>query len=144
MSLTALAQRSPQHSLCLSFLCHSAMDKSHTVKLFVGNLSEGTTPAALKDLFSRYAPVIEADIIKNFGFVHIDADAGRGKIDEILRELNGHDLNGSQIRVQKSTSGVRQKPGMSGDQCYRCGQGGHWSRECPQYPDHPDQGYGGG
>ena len=115
-----------------------------STKLFVGNLSEGTTPAALKDLFSRYAPVIEADIIKNFGFVHIDADAGRGKIDEILRELNGYDLNGSQIRVQKSTSGVRQKPGMSGDQCYRCGQNGHWSRECPQYPDDPHQGYGGG
>ena len=59
----------------------------------------------LQDLFNRFAPVIESDIIKNFGFVPIDADAGRGKIDEILRELNGYDLNGNQIRVQKSTSG---------------------------------------
>ena len=52
-------------------------------------------------------------------FVHIDADAGKNKINEILRELNGYNLNGSQIRVQQSTSGVRQKPGMGGDQCYR-------------------------
>ena len=52
-------------------------------------------------------------------FVHIDADAGKNKVNEILRELNGYNLNGSQIRVQQSTSGVRQKPGMGGDQCYR-------------------------
>ena len=36
-----------------------------------------------------------------------------------------------------STSGVRQRPGMGGDQCYRCGREGHWSKECPQYPDYP-------
>jgi RNA-binding protein 4 len=63
--------------------------------------------------------VIEADVIKNFGFVHIDADAGRNKVNEILKELNGYELNGNQIRVQLSTSGVRQKPGMGGDQCFR-------------------------
>ena len=51
--------------------------------------------------------------------MHIDADAGKNKVNEILRELNGSNLNGSQIRVQQSTSGVRQKPGMGGDQCYR-------------------------
>ena len=54
-----------------------------------------------------------------YSFVHIDADAGKNKVNEILRELNGYNLNGSQIRVQQSTSGVRQKPGMGGDQCYR-------------------------
>ncbi len=44
------------------------------------------------------------------------------------------DLNGSSIRVQMSTSGVRQKPGMAGDQCYRCGRPGHWSKECSGAP----------
>jgi len=97
-------------------------------KLFVGNLAEGTTNADLKELFARFAPVMEADVIRNYGFVHIDADAGKGKINEILRELNGYNLNGSQIRVQQSTSGVRQKPGMSGDQCYSGREGGRGGR----------------
>jgi len=120
-------------------------------KLFVGNLAEGTTDGELRQVFERFAPVMESDVIKNFGFVHIDADAGKNKVNEILRELNGYNLNGSQIRVQQSTSGVRQKPGMGGDQCYRCGREGHWSKECPQFPDHPghgpsqgDGGYGQG
>ncbi len=89
-------------------------------KLFVGNIKEGTTNQELREAFERFCPVLEADVIKNFGFVHIDAEEGRAKIEEIIRELNGFNLNGSQIRVQLSTSGVRQKPGMAGDQCYRC------------------------
>merc|ERR1712223_726520 len=112
-------------------------------KLFIGNIAEGTTNEELKSCFERFAGVLEADVIKNFGFVHIDANAGRQKVNEIIRELNGYNLNGNSIRVQMSTSGVRQRPGIGGDQCYRCGREGHWSKECPQYPDYPG-GFGGG
>ena len=58
-------------------------------------------------VFERYCTVIEADVIKNFGFVHIDAEVQRNKVNEILRELNGYNLKGNQIRVQLSTSGGR-------------------------------------
>ena len=58
-------------------------------------------------MFERYCTVIEADVIKNFGFVHIDAEVQRNKVNEILRELNGYNLKGNQIRVQLSTSGGR-------------------------------------
>jgi len=112
-------------------------------KLFIGNIAEGTTNEELKAVFESFAGVLEADVIKNYGFVHIDANAGRQKVNEIIRELNGYNLNGNSIRVQMSTSGVRQRPGMGGDQCYRCGREGHWSKECPQYPDYPPSGFGG-
>ncbi len=59
-------------------------------KLFVGNIKEGTTSQQLREIFEQMCPVLEADVIKNFGFVHVDADQGRGKIDEIVRELNGY------------------------------------------------------
>ena len=71
-------------------------------------------------LFDQFAEVLEADVIKNYGFVHIDANAGRQKVNEIIRELNGYSLNGSNIRVQMSTSGGRKPGGMGGgDQGYR-------------------------
>jgi len=116
-------------------------------KLFVGNVADGTTNQQLRELFETYSSVIEADTIpeKNYGFVHISADVGRGKVNQIVRELNGFELNGNRIRVQLSTSGVRQKPGMGGgDQCYRCGRDGHWSKECPRFPDGPPMGGRGG
>ena len=46
-------------------------------KLFIGNIAEGTTNDQLKSVFERFANVIEADVIKNYGFVHIDANAGK-------------------------------------------------------------------
>ena len=46
-------------------------------KLFIGNIAEGTTNKQLKSLFERFANVIEADVIKDYGFVHIEANAGK-------------------------------------------------------------------
>jgi len=104
-------------------------------KLFIGNVAEGTTNEELKGVFEQFAEVLEADVIKNYGFVHIDANAGRQKVNEIIRELNGYSLNGSNIRVQMSTSGGRKPGGMGGgDQGYRGGfggRGGHGGRGGP-------------
>lgn len=103
-----------------------------SMKLFVGNLAEDTTAQDLRELFEKYTTVLEADIIRNYGFVHIDPEDGKEKLPIILRELNDYNLNGNEIRVQQSTSTIRQRPGMQGDQCYRCGEDGHWSKTCPQ------------
>ena len=48
--------------------------------------------------------------------------SGRGKIQKISTDLNGYELNGHKLRVQLSTSGVRQHAGMGGEsECFRCG-----------------------
>lgn len=85
--------------------------KKPSTKLFIGNVADGTTNDQLRSLFEPYGDVVEADVIagKNFGFIHIDSSIGRHKINELVRELNGYELNGNKIRVQQSTGGP--KPG---------------------------------
>ena len=43
--------------------------KSGTTKIFLGNLSETATPDDVRPLFEAYGKVVEADVIKNYGFV---------------------------------------------------------------------------
>lgn len=59
-------------------------------------------------------------IVRNYGFVHLEPN---GDVNDVIRELNGQMVDGQPIKVQVSTSRVRQKPGMGDpEQCYRCGR----------------------
>jgi len=135
--------------------------QKNTQKLFVGNIADGTTSQELRSLFEAYGEVVEADVIsdKNYGFVHVNAGMGRSKIQKVISDLNGYELNGHKLRVQISTSGVRQQAGMGGDsECFRYGNGGGYQggrgggrgrgrRDAPYPPrngGYRDRGYGGG
>ncbi|KAF4516933.1 hypothetical protein B566_EDAN008022, partial [Ephemera danica] len=101
-----------------------------TTKIFIGNLSEKTKPETIRQMFSKFGVVVECDIIRNYGFVHIESTDG---VNEAVKALNGEVIDGQPMKVQISTSKVRTRPGMSDpEQCYRCGREGHWSKECPK------------
>ncbi|XP_029341308.1 RNA-binding protein lark-like [Acyrthosiphon pisum] len=91
-----------------------------TTKIFVGNLSETTKENEVRELFERYGTVVECDIVRTYGFVHIDST----DVSRLIKDLNGYMLDGKPIKVQISNSRVRPRPGMGmPEQCYRYGYG---------------------
>lgn len=72
-----------------------------TFKIFIGNLADKTTNADIKPLFEKYGKVVECDVVKNYGFVHMEnEEAGRNAI----QNLNGHIVHGQEIKCEAAKS----------------------------------------
>jgi len=98
-------------------------------KIFVGNLHKDTTVAEIRELFEAHGKVNEADILGNYSFVHMDSEDDARKA---IESIDGTELHGLRLRVQESTSRVRQSAGMGQDRdsCYKCGRSGHRFKDC--------------
>lgn len=84
---------------------------ANTTKIFVGNLTEKTRSAEVRTLFEKFGTVLECDVIRNYGFVHLECP-DNCNVNDAIRELNGMVVDGQALKVQVSTSRVRQKPGI--------------------------------
>ncbi len=78
-------------------------------KLYVGNLSYSVTNEELKELFSQYGEVRQANVIegKGFGFIEM-ADAEI--TEKAMKALNGTDFKGRALRIEEAKP---QKPRQS-------------------------------
>jgi len=113
-----------------------------TKKLYVGNLSYGTTVEELKKLFSEVGPVVSATIImdratgqsKGFGFVEMDSVKAA---QDAIAKYNNYEMNRRNITVSEARP-PKENSGGGG------GYGGG-SRGGGGYNDRGDRGgYGGG
>ncbi|MBN3282838.1 RBM41 protein, partial [Polyodon spathula] len=75
------------------------------VKLFIGNLSPSTTADQLRTLFAQYGEVTESDVVKDFGFVHMDERSAQ----EAIKNLHHYELNGRLMNVEISRSKKQQQ-----------------------------------
>jgi cold-inducible RNA-binding protein len=100
-------------------------------KIYVGNLPFTASEAEVRQLFSQHGTVESVSLPtdretgrpRGFGFVEMSqADAARA-----IQNLNGHDMNGRQLRVNEAqdkprTGGGGGRPGGGGG--FRGGGGG--------------------
>ena len=106
-----------------------------TARLYVGNLSYGTTKEAIEKAFGAHGEVVSVNIItdrqtgrpKGFAFVEMSTPE---EGDAVKLALNGTDFDGRAINVDNAREQEQRKPGFGGGGGY----GGGGSRG----------GYGGG
>ncbi|XP_009607130.1 glycine-rich RNA-binding protein RZ1A isoform X1 [Nicotiana tabacum] len=139
------------------------MGEDAEYRCFIGNLSWSTSDRGLKDAFRKFGNLLDAKIVvdkfsgrsKGFGFVTFDE---KKAMEEAIEEMNGMDLDGRAITVDKAQpqqgSGREydsDRPrdrdrgrdhgrsnreygggrGSGGGECFKCGKPGHFARECP-------------
>jgi RNA-binding protein 4 len=75
--------------------------KMAPLKIYVGNMPPHARNSELKELFEKFGKVVECDILKEFGFVHMD-DISDAKA--AIAGLNDTLWKGSRIRVEISTT----------------------------------------
>ena len=77
------------------------------MNIYVGNLDYGLQESELEQIFREYGEVASVKIIKDkytgkakgFGFVEMPDD---GEANNAIEELNGKDVNGRQMKVNKA------------------------------------------
>jgi RNA recognition motif-containing protein len=93
-------------------------------KLYVGNLSYGTTDGDLRNLFGPHGTVQSAQVItdratgrsKGFGFVEMD---GGEQAQAAITALNGQEVNGRALTVKEARPREeRAGRGAGGDRRY--------------------------
>ncbi|KAE8736252.1 Glycine-rich RNA-binding protein RZ1A [Hibiscus syriacus] len=123
-------------------------------RCLIGNLSWSTSDRGLKDAFEKFGNLLEAKVAvdrfsgrsRGFGFVTFDEKAS---MEEAIEAMNGMDLDGRDITVDKAKpqqgsgrdyDGDRGRDrdrvydgsrGSNGGECFKYGKPGHFARECP-------------
>ncbi|MDF1813266.1 MAG: RNA-binding protein [Verrucomicrobiales bacterium] len=99
------------------------------MNIYVGNLPYTMSEVTLRELFGQYGAVVNANIImdretgqsKGFGFIEME-NSEEG--DQAIRELDGSDVEGRNIKVNEARPREENRGGGGGGGGYRGGGGG--------------------
>ncbi|CAD8069908.1 unnamed protein product [Paramecium sonneborni] len=100
-------------------------------QLFVAGYSRNkiSDDKGIKDIFRKYGNIKEVAYKGSYSFVTFSQEQ---EAEDALKALNGCEINGQKLKVDvvDNRKGRRNGP-QEKDECFKCGQGGHWARECP-------------
>lgn len=106
-------------------------------KVYVGNLARDTTEGDLDRAFNKFGTIAKVWVARDPpGFAFVEFDDERDA-DDAIRDMDGRDINGARVRVERSNGKIREKPWNSGggggrrdNRCYECGEPGHFAADC--------------
>lgn len=98
-------------------------------KIFVGRIPETCTEDELRVLFGTYGSVVECDIVKNYGFVHMSTPE---EAQAAISALNNYSFKGSYLKVEPSTSSSRPRTRAAWGATH---DGSSYMTPRPSYPD---------
>jgi len=101
-------------------------------KVYIGGLPEHTRQEDLKNCFGKIGDIVNIELKLGYGFVEFDT---KEAAEESVAKYHEGYFMGNKIRVELSHGGSRaQKAHGDSSACFKCGNTGHWARECPNAP----------